>query len=271
VDADGDSRRLTEPESRGEDAMRVEAIYVSPVKSLALNRIERAEVGARGIAGDRRFFLADERGRLASQREFPALVQVHARFAIEPEHLRLQFPDGSVVEGAPDSGEPLTTLFFGKREVEGFAVGGDWSRALSEFAGAPLRLVRAKTSAFDGFPLSICSAGSVEMLRWQAGVEAIDERRFRPNLFVSGPGAHGEDEWLGHDVRIGGALVHVHMLDARCEITTHDPDTGAHDMNTLKMIAAYRTDQPNEVNFGVYAAVVEPGTIAVGDAIAVEP
>ncbi len=39
-------------------------------------------------------------------------------------------------------------------------------------------------------------------------------------------------------------------------------------MNTLKIIASYRTDQPKEVNFGVYCTVVQPGEAAVGDEVA---
>ena len=52
---------------------------------------------------------------------------------------------------------------------------------------------------------------------------------------------------------------------------THNPETGERDMDTLKMITAYRTDQPKEANFGVYASVETPGEIAVGDEVAPIP
>ena len=38
-------------------------------------------------------------------------------------------------------------------------------------------------------------------------------------------------------------------------------------MDTLKIIASYRTDQPKEVNFGVYCTVAEPGEAAAGDEV----
>ena len=44
-------------------------------------------------------------------------------------------------------------------------------------------------------------------------------------------------------------------------------DCGEHDLDTLKIIASYRTDQPKEVNFGVYCTVMEPGEAAAGDAV----
>lgn len=248
--------------------MRVEAIYVSPVKSLALLRVGRATLGEHGIIEDRRFFLANDRARLVTQREVGPLAQVHAAYTLEPEVLRVEFPDGRVVEGAPVSGESITTRFFGKRDVAGFVVGGDWSAALSEFAEMRLRLVRAATSAFDGFPVSILSAASVEALRTSSGERAIDERRFRPNFYISGCGAHGEDAWIGSSVRLGAtAVVRVRMADPRCDMTTHNPDTGVRDMKTLTLISASRIDQPQEVNFGVYASVEQAGTIAVGDEV----
>ena len=48
-------------------------------------------------------------------------------------------------------------------------------------------------------------------------------------------------------------------------MTTHNPDSGEHDFDTLRMITAYRTDQPKEVNFGVYGSVEQMGEVAVGD------
>ncbi len=245
--------------------MRIDSIYISPVKSLALQRLERAMLGKHGIVEDRRFFLISDKARLVTQREVASLTQVRAAFTREPDVLRLEFPDGRVVENAPVSGEPITSRFFGERDVDGFLVDGPWAEAVSEFAGMPLRLVRAAKSAFDGFPVSICSEASIEALRASSGEASIDERRFRPNFYISGCDAHGEDAWIGGRVRIGGAIVKVAMADPRCAIITHDPDTGERDMGTLKMIAAYRPTESKEVNFGVYASVETAGEIAVGD------
>ncbi len=252
--------------------MRIDSIYISPVKSLALQRLERAQVGKRGIPEDRRFFVVSDKARLITQREVGSLTQARATFTLDPETLRLEFPGGTVVEGRPVSAEPITSRFFGERDVEGFVVEGDWSAALSEFAGLSLRLVRAAKSAFDGFPLSLCSIGSLDALRASSGEHSIEERRFRQNIYISGAAAHEEDTWIGGTVRIGGtAVAKVHMADPRCAMITHDPETGERDMNTLKMITAYRTDQPKEANFGVYASVETPGEIAVGDEVAPIP
>jgi hypothetical protein len=49
-------------------------------------------------------------------------------------------------------------------------------------------------------------------------------------------------------------------------VTTQDPDTGVHDWNTLKQIAALRGPMRDRsgVPFGMYAIVVAPATVPVG-------
>jgi len=248
--------------------IRVEAIYIAPVKSLGLQRVERVQLGPDGIAGDRRFLLVDERGKLFTQREHGALTQVKATYTGEREHLSVEFPGGEVAEGAVRAGAPVTVNFFGQEDVAALSLDGPWDAAFSRFVGAPLRLVRAASTAFDMLPVSMLSAASVAELQRHMPETRIDERRFRPNFYITGTEAHGEDAWVGRRVRIGGAVVLVRMRDERCVMTTHNPDSGETDANTLKVIASYRLDQPKEVNFGVYGTVAEPGAVAVGDKVA---
>jgi uncharacterized protein YcbX len=113
----------------------------------------------------------------------------------------------------------------------------------------------------------MCSTASLRALARAAGTESVDGRRFRQNIYISASAAHLEDEWIGREVRVGSAVLRVKQRDSRCVVTTHSPDTGEFDMNTLKIIASYRTDQPKQVNFGVYCTVVQPGDAAVGDVV----
>jgi hypothetical protein len=51
-------------------------------------------------------------------------------------------------------------------------------------------------------------------------------------------------------------------------MTTRNPDTGVRDWDSLKAIKGYRgVGADAGIHFGVYASVVEPGRVSVGDAV----
>lgn len=183
--------------------IRIDAIHIAAVKSLAVTSIERAHVGRNGIDGDRAFCLIDAADKLLTQREQPRLALVVPTYDAVSGHLEMRFPDGSVVSGVPtDTGDQVAPSVHGYRDQPGVVTGVRFAEALTAFIGAPVQLVRATGQAFDALPLSICSRASLVALATVAG-EAVDDRRFRQNIWLSGARAHQEDEWLKHDVRIG--------------------------------------------------------------------
>ena len=58
----------------------------------------------------------------------------------------------------------------------------------------------------------------------------------------------------------------------RCLITTRHPETGVIDVDTLKALATYRRHlgTTEELAFGVYGEVIEPGRVQLGDPVAPE-
>jgi uncharacterized protein YcbX len=250
-------------------SIRIESMYISPVKSLALQRIDGARLEKPGIPGDRAFFMIDAQAKFFTQREHFPMVQVRAAYDVASDRLTLTFPDGAVVEDTPGAGEPIETTGHAGRPIDAFLVGGPFAEALSEFAGQPVRLVRPAITgySFDAYPISVCSMESLQALARAANEPSVDGRRFRQNIYITGTSAHGEDEWIGGKVRVGSAVLNMKMRDERCVMTTRNPETGEHDLNTLKIIASYRTDIPKEVCFGVYATVAEPGDARVGDEV----
>ena len=87
-------------------------------------------------------------------------------------------------------------------------------------------------------------------------------------VHIAGTRPHEEDEWLGRRVRIGETVVEVTKQDARCRMTTRNPDTGVRDFDTLRAIKEYRgVRNGKSIDFGVYADVVQPGVIRVGDPV----
>jgi uncharacterized protein len=86
---------------------------------------------------------------------------------------------------------------------------------------------------------------------------------------IDGVRPHEEDRWIGCSVEVGGAVVRVVRPDPRCVVTEQDPDTGIRDFDTRKAIRAYRPSPDRDANMGVYAEVVVPGPVAVGDLVSV--
>ena len=245
----------------------VDTVHISPVKSLGLQHPRSVYVAAGGIVEDRRLHLISDAGQLLTQREVGALVQVGAEYQAEPERIRLEFPGGEVLEGPLALGRPVVTKMWG-RQVPGRVVDGTWGKALSEFSGGPVHLVRSEEpgQSYDEYPISLLSHASLEELKRHSLEQAsLDSRRFRPNLLLDGCEPHEEDTWIGGKLQIGEELVlGVVARDPRCAITTHDPDTGERDLDTVRLILGYRPS-PRAAYFGVYGVVEQPGSVSVGD------
>jgi uncharacterized protein YcbX len=247
----------------------VRAIHVSAVKSLRLMPVPEARIEQAGIPGDRQFALFDpHRGRVATQREIGALAQIQSRYDVATGELVLIMADGSKVAAAVNGGRPLSAKLW-DRVVEGRAIDGPWSDAISDAVGRPLMLLEFTEDirALDTHPISLLSQASADEVGRRGGLDEFDARRFRPTLLLDGLGAHEEDRWVGRPVRAGDALLSVIRLDPRCALTTRNPETGERDADTLRWLASYRRAEDGDVYCGLYADVLEPGRVAVGDPV----
>jgi uncharacterized protein len=243
---------------------------VTPVKGLALHHPDEILLEQRGVAADRRFYVIRDDGRLFSGLHHGPLVRVWADWEEESDRLALTFPDGTVVVEAPRLGEQLVTDFWG-RPVSGRAVEGPWAKALSEYTGRRVRLVKTDEpgGGLDAEPVTIVSEASVAELGRSAGRDAVDGRRFRMLVDLAGCAPHEEDSWVGRPLRLGQALVEVCGPVPRCATTTRDPGSGLRDFDTLRAIEAYRgRREGKKIDFGVYARVLEAGRVRVGDPVA---
>ncbi len=116
--------------------------------------------------------------------------------------------------------------------------------------------------------VSVVSSGTLDRLAREAGVEQVDGRRFRMLFTITGVEAHEEDAWLGRSVAIGGAVISVQEVVGRCVVTTHNPDSGVPDLDTLRILERYRpTDSGEPLPIGVWGGVEQPGVVRVGDAV----
>lgn len=271
-------RRPERPSRRGgrpatvyrRGVLTISRLSITPVRSLALQHPESVELGPHGVLEDRRYTLLTQDRRIFDATKFGPLVAVGARLELDPERLTLTLPDGEVVEGEVELGERFEAEVYGRRFAAREVI-GPWANALSQYAGKQLTLIRSERRANerDRNDVSIVSEASVEELSRQGnGGQPLDARRFRMLIQVAGARPHQEDEWLGEEVRIGPVVVRVTRPDPRCVITTQDPETGLRDFPTLHAIKAYRGVRDGKaIDFGVYADVVVPGTVRIGDEI----
>ncbi len=243
-------------------------ISTAPVKGFRLLHPDQIELTPEGVVQNRRFVLVDgERRRLRSSKT-PWPVVVRGEYDAGAERLRVEFPDGAVVEGsALGAGEPFETDFH-ERNVAVRAVPGDWNERLSALAGHTVRVARPERIGESlTEPVTLVSDGSLARLEREAGRE-IDARRFRMLLTLEGCEAYEEDTWAGRVLGVGDALLRVGGPVERCAVTTRDPDTGERDLDALRLIKAYRgVRNGNQVDFGVYATVERPGRVRVGDPV----
>jgi uncharacterized protein len=212
--------------------MWLQEIWRYPVKSMAGEMLESAELTEHGVMGDRVIQVRNAVGRLVTARTRPLLLRHHAVLG----------SDGRVlVDGRRWSSDEVA------RDVE--AAGGKGTRLV----------VSDPAERFDVLPLLITTDAMLQ-------AAGFDRRRFRPNLVIGGVDGLLESAWEGGQLKIGGAVIGVQDVRARCIMTTFDPDSGAQDLGVLRTIQ-------KEFNgmLGLNCYVIQPGRVAIGDAVAFVP
>lgn len=249
----------------------VTRLNISPVLSLGLETRDSIVVTEHGVAEDRRFFIVDEADRLVDQLIAADMVQVAAWTDPDASVLRLTFPDGQVEEGDVGTGAGFEAIIR-KRLVQGHEVEGPWAETLSAFLGRSVRVIRCTLpggTRNKGY-LSMVTDASLDRLGQHLGVGGVDGRRFRMLIDLTGDISHEEDTWIGSRVELGETILRITAAIPRCAMTTHDPDTGERDFDTLRAIREYRGfSGEKDLMFGVYGDVERPGSIRLGDEIRV--
>ncbi len=247
----------------------VEALFRYPVKSMAGEEIEAADLGWYGLEGDRRLALR----RIDTHSGMPWLTASRlpdlVRYVPQPQEngprrdlpTHIRTPEGEVL--------PVFT-----QDCRGGSSGEDLAAEVSRRHGAPVQMMQLRHGIFDEAAISIIASPTVSEIGRLAGFSAgpsLNVRRFRPNIVVRllRPAPFQEDKWLGGVLTFGkspeedGApAITVTLRDERCSMVNIDPDTASITPEVMKAVV-----RVNQNCAGVYAAVTRTGLLSVGQTI----
>lgn len=255
----------------------VRTLMSYPIKECAGIAEERAEVASTGLPHDRLFAVVGPDGKTAWQGETPRLATIRGRVLDGGAKLSLSAPGaGELVLDVAVAG-PVRPVDVDKWPGAGIDQGDQAADWLSGALGRPVRLVREPDRASrardggDTTALLILSLSSLDGLNERIaarGTEPVAMSRFRPNIVIDGwPEPHTEDQVAR--MTIGGTEIGFGELAIRCAVTLVDQAAGVPaGPEPLRTLADYRRE-PDGVSFGMKAAVLAPGEIAVGDEVTV--
>ncbi|HTE49709.1 MAG TPA: MOSC N-terminal beta barrel domain-containing protein [Kofleriaceae bacterium] len=285
---------------------QIAQLWRFPVKSMAGERLERAEVGELGVVGDRLWAVRDEeRGHITGGKRLPSLMACSARFLAEPTAdavddrvppVAITLPDGAeLVSDQPDASARLSA-FLGRRvtlcprrpadqraHYRGprataadmrlqFGLGPD--DPMPDFSMFPtamlVELARYATppgTYLDAYALHVLTSASLAELGRLAPAADIAPLRFRPNLLVdSEETGFVENGWCGGALRAGDLVGRVEIPTVRCSMVTREQPGLGADPSVLKALVDHTRRCA-----GVYARVEQAGAVRVGDAVELEP
>ena len=231
----------------------VEALYRYPIKSMAGEQLEQADLGWHGLDGDRRLAFR----RVLERGGFPWLSAGRL-----PDLLRF-----TPVRPEPGDRAGLPTHVRTPEGEELPVFGDDLAKAVALRHGAPVEMMEMKHGIFDEAPVSVISLETIREVE-RVSKTPPDARRFRPNVLLrlARPEAFQEERWIGGVLTFGDAeptpSVSVTGRDLRCSMVNLDPDSARSSPEILKAIV-----QMNQTNAGVYGVSTRCGRLAVGQAV----
>jgi len=236
----------------------VSEIWRYPVQSMQGERLDAAEVAAAGIVGDRAYGVVDpDAGMVVSsssgRRKWRDVVTLAARYVGTPvpngsaAPIEIRLPDGTWIAGdRPDIDARLAAAL-----------------------GTPVHLAdkaaENKRAEYSHSPLHVLTTASLRQFALHHPDGRFAPARFRPNLVVDMDRETGfaEQGWIERRFRVG-ATVEIAVTEhcKRCVMTTLP-------QGDLPMdpVILHTTSMHNQTRAGVYASVLRPGQMRVGDAV----
>ena len=238
----------------------VTSLWRHPIKSHGRERLDHATMSpGQTMPGDRVWAVAHEAAKTDGTQWAPCVnfsraAKAPKLMAISAESqgdtVTLRHPDRADLRFQPDT------------QQDAFL---DWVKPLMPADRAEsARIVRVPGRGMtdSDFPsISLCNMATHRAVEQRLGRD-LSIARWRGNVWFDGLPWWEEFDWLNRDIRIGEVVFRIRERITRCLATTANPETGERDADTLGAL-----DSWGHQDFGVYAEVLQGGTIRTGDEV----
>jgi len=210
-------------------------------------------------------------------RKWPNFFDFRAAFVEPPRKgekippVRIALPNGTILTSEQRELNQVLTNALGRAVT--LATAAPETASLEEYWPDMEGLAHRETVTDEAIPAGtffdlavthILTTATLDRLRDLYPQGRFEVRRFRPNIVVqpsSGDKTFVENAWIGHTLAIGDQVrLNITGPCPRCVMTTLSQGDLPKDPGILRTAA-----QHNQVNVGVYAAVLRGGTIRRGD------
>ena len=276
---------------------KIASLWRYPVKSMQGEELPESEVTQHGLLGDRVYALVDvAEGKAASAKnpvKWPTLIGCKALFAEQPKKgpvppaVKITLPDGSTTSSSERDCDQILSKALKRTVILAVADRGwmsgvhaalppTWSGQAEQYWPDVDGLDRRDTvtdftlpsgTFFDGATVHLITIATLIKLHQVYPKGRFEPRRFRPNILVATPEDRQgfvEQSWIGKTLKIGEVQLAMTGSTGRCVMTTLAQGDLPKDTGILRTAV-----QQNEGNVGVYAQVVQGGTIKCGDRVQV--
>jgi uncharacterized protein len=260
------------------------SLHRYPVKSMMGEALNAAQITPKGLFGDRSYALCDrDTGKVVSAknpRKWPNLFSYHASYTNPPvagsavPAVRVALPDGGFAVSSRADFAPILSAALGRSVA--LLTAPPVNAQLEEYWPDMEELANRDVVTEEGMPegtffdlatLHVLTTGTLDQLREINPRSRFEPRRFRPNLIIDTGDRKGfvENDWIGKILAIGSEVrLQVTGPCPRCVMTTLAQADLPKDPAILKTAA-----QHNKAGVGIYASVVQTGTIRIGDPLSV--
>jgi hypothetical protein len=220
--------------------MQVVALWRYPVKSMLGELLTEATIDHRGVVGDRLYAVRDGNDKLGSGKNSRRFRRIDGLFELTAHYRGTDEPPA-----VTHNGTELT------------------ADALREFLKLDdIRLAaEADIPHFDDAPLHLATTASIDEIANAVTAVAVDERRFRPNIVIdTDEKGFVENDWVGRTATIGPVCIEFSKLTERCVMPNNAQSELGRSPEVLKTATRL-----NNMCLGIYATVLRPGTVHLGD------